>query len=188
MKIIKFDHRKRKLSLSLRQYVKEQERNEVETYLSSEDAGVPTLGDMIGKAIQERKQAQEEAAKGSTPIHEEAGPETEGDESTTGLDSEAPASVEAEPEEPKSEETEEAREPATAAEGEPEPQEETPAGENGSPLEKERPAVAEDEKPDISDQPAAEAPPPLAGEDSPAEEEPEKPSKESSNESEKPAG
>lgn len=59
MKIIKFDPRKRKLSLSLRQYLREQERGEVEQYLNGSDAAGTTLGEILGRALQEKQEARE---------------------------------------------------------------------------------------------------------------------------------
>jgi small subunit ribosomal protein S1 len=76
MKIIKFDSRKRKLSLSLRQYMKDQEQATVKQYMSGDDSSGSTLGDILGQAIQKKKEALERqrAAAAIVPQEEPAAP------------------------------------------------------------------------------------------------------------------
>jgi len=160
MKIIKFDPRKRKLSLSLRQYTKEQERNEVETYLSSDDSGVPTLGDMIGRAIQEKKQARREAEKQAESAGQQA--EAEPAESPREAESETAAAAAAEAQKPETAEPAPAdettgEEAPAAAEEEPEPEQATAAdaGTDGSGDEESTTATEEQPEPEETE-PAAE--------------------------------
>jgi small subunit ribosomal protein S1 len=51
MKIIKFDLSSRKIGMSLKDYVKEQEKKEVQKYMSEAGGGNATLGEMLGEQM-----------------------------------------------------------------------------------------------------------------------------------------
>jgi len=61
MKITKFDRHNKKISLSMREYQREQEHREVEQYLSDSKESLNSLGALIHEALQSRQA--EEAAK-----------------------------------------------------------------------------------------------------------------------------
>lgn len=53
MKIIKFDLSSRKIGMSLKDFVKEQEKQEVQKYMSEAGGGNATLGDMLGEQLKQ---------------------------------------------------------------------------------------------------------------------------------------
>ncbi len=90
MKIIKFDKNNRKISLSLKDFIKEQERQEVEKYMAEDIGGNATLGELIGAQLHRLKQEaksdepeeapateEEPAAEQEAPVEEPATPEPE---------------------------------------------------------------------------------------------------------------
>ncbi|MEW6238224.1 MAG: 30S ribosomal protein S1 [Candidatus Omnitrophota bacterium] len=83
MKIVKFDKENRKISLSLKDFIKEQEAEEVKKYLTSESGGNATLGELLGeqmhRLMQKKKQAAAEAdmPRAEEPPIVEASPEAQ---------------------------------------------------------------------------------------------------------------
>ncbi|MFB3787484.1 MAG: 30S ribosomal protein S1 [bacterium] len=67
MKILKFDLENRKISLSLKDYIKEQEDKEVKKYISTSAGGNATLGELLGEQMQalmlQRAASEQEAEK-----------------------------------------------------------------------------------------------------------------------------
>jgi len=61
MKITKFDRHNKKISLSMKEYQREQEHREVEQYLNNSTETLNSLGALIHEALQSRQA--EEAAK-----------------------------------------------------------------------------------------------------------------------------
>jgi len=84
MKILKFDLENRKISLSLKDYIKEQEEKEVKKYISSSAGGNATLGELLGaqmQALMQQRAASEQEtgpeAETSAPAAPESGSATE---------------------------------------------------------------------------------------------------------------
>ncbi len=85
MKVIKFDRGNRKISLSLKDFMKEQEEQEVRQYMSSDSGGNATLlGGHMSTLIQQQTEPEEEATQPvadepqqEESIYEEAAPEPE---------------------------------------------------------------------------------------------------------------
>ncbi|MBD3265346.1 30S ribosomal protein S1 [bacterium] len=83
MKIIRFDRANRKISLSLKDYMKEQEREEMNRFMSESGSGGATLGELLGAQMQQlmdqaETPAEEPAAQEvSTPQEEPAAPAVE---------------------------------------------------------------------------------------------------------------
>ncbi|RJP26993.1 MAG: S1 RNA-binding domain-containing protein, partial [Candidatus Omnitrophota bacterium] len=73
MKIIKFDRANRKISLSLKDFVKEQEEKEVQRYMSSDSGGNATLGELLGghmSALVQKQAKQMEKKKSRDEVME----------------------------------------------------------------------------------------------------------------------
>lgn len=148
MKIIKFDKNNRKISLSLKDFIKEQERQEVEKYMAEDIGGNATLGELIGAQLHRLKQE----AKSDKP--EAPAPEEE----PVAVEQEAPVEEPATPEpetaveETAVPETESVVEEAVAAE--PETTAEAtesvePVAESEQPAETEIPEAVEESQPEI---------------------------------------
>ncbi|MFH1742964.1 MAG: 30S ribosomal protein S1, partial [bacterium] len=71
MKITKFDRHNRKISLSMREYAREQESREVEQYMSGSSGSLNSLGAIIHEALQSR-QAATESEKADEVVRESA--------------------------------------------------------------------------------------------------------------------
>ncbi len=71
MKVIKFDRANRKISLSLKDYMKEQEQKEVQRYMSADSGGNATLGELLGSQMNELM----EQAKAAEQAKEQLPPE-----------------------------------------------------------------------------------------------------------------
>ena len=67
MKVIKFDRGNRKISLSLKDFLKEQEHQEVQRYMADESGGNATLGELLGEQMHRLMQQQEEASSEPEP-------------------------------------------------------------------------------------------------------------------------
>ncbi len=76
MKVIKFDRDNQKISMSLREFQKEQEKQEVEQFMAAEAGGNATLGEMIGQAmaakLKEQSESEEQASTPEVSHQEEA--------------------------------------------------------------------------------------------------------------------
>lgn len=71
MKVIKLDRVNRKISLSLKDFVKEQERREVQQYMADASSGSATLGELLGEQMRALMN------KGSETEQTSAAPEAE---------------------------------------------------------------------------------------------------------------
>lgn len=60
MKIIKFDLSSRKIGMSLKDYIKEQEKKEVQKYMSESSGGNATLGEMLGEQMKKLMDASDD--------------------------------------------------------------------------------------------------------------------------------
>ncbi len=161
MKIIKFDPRKRKLSLSLRQCLKDQEQATAKQYMSSDDSFGSTLGDILGQAIQKKKESLERqrAASVIAPKEESAArvePPVEKEDTTEGADASPEGLALADQEKPEAADQPVSEEPPVEKEG-------TTEGVDASP---EGAMPADQEKPDAADQPVSEEPIPSSDENS----------------------
>ncbi|MGI6457259.1 MAG: 30S ribosomal protein S1 [bacterium] len=75
MKVTKFDLPQRKISLSLREYQREQEDREVEQFMKAESGGNATLGEMLGaqmQALMQQSAAQQEPQTETQATEQEA--------------------------------------------------------------------------------------------------------------------
>ena len=135
MKVIKFDRYNRKISLSMKDVIREQERAETEAYMASPSSGFNSLGDLISQALSSQQQT---AASAVTEPQEE--------QAVTEPQEEAPAAEV--PQEDTASESESAESTET-------PVEETAAVEEASAPEAETEAPAEETP---SEAPSEEAP------------------------------
>ncbi len=62
MKVLKFDRNNRKISMSLKEYVKEQEEQEVKQYLADAGGGNATLGELLGDQMKALMDKQDDEA------------------------------------------------------------------------------------------------------------------------------
>jgi len=131
MKITKFDKHNRKISLSMKEYQREQERREVEQYMSTASGSFNSLGDLIHEALQskqaeiraEDESVQEAETAETEPAAESSAEETSGTEPIAEPSEEQPVSEERDrpPEQNVGTEQEETAESAAAS-----PETETP--------------------------------------------------------------
>lgn len=103
MKVLKFDRSNRKISMSLKEYVKEQEEKEVKQYMAESSGGNATLGELLGEKMKALMEQQAEAPASEPepqpePVAETPVEEAPAEEPQAAAE-EAPA--EAEAEEPK---------------------------------------------------------------------------------------
>ena len=106
MKIIKFDRYNRKISLSMKELLREQERAEVEAYMGPAPGargssgggggggGFNSLGDLISQAMAGHQAQQKDEAEAPAEVEAEAPAEVEA-EAPAEVEAEAPAEVEA---------------------------------------------------------------------------------------------
>ena len=110
MKVTKFDRHNRKISLSMKEYMREQENREVEHYMSSSMGSLNSLGDIINEALQSR-QAEVQSAQESAPEPEPEAP-AEPEEAPVVEDTAEPEAPAADEEAPVVEDTAEPEAPA----------------------------------------------------------------------------
>lgn len=60
MKIIRFDRPNRKISLSLKEFVKQQEREEMDRYMNTDNGGNATLGELLGEQMKQLMQQRQD--------------------------------------------------------------------------------------------------------------------------------
>jgi small subunit ribosomal protein S1 len=167
MKIIRFDRSNRKISLSLKDFVKEQERQEISRFMNQDGGGNATLGELIGAQMQQLMQKNQEAQAPAeevvaeeAPVQEAAPEEAPAEEVVA---EEAPVQ-EAAPEEAPAEEVVAEEAPVQEAAPEEAPAEEVVAEE--APVQEAAPEEAPAEEVVAEEPPVQEAPP----EEAPAEE------------------
>ncbi|MBI1389068.1 MAG: 30S ribosomal protein S1 [bacterium] len=66
MKVLKFDRSNRKISLSLKEYVREQEEKEVKQYMAESAGGNATLGELLGEQMRALMEKQQQDSPGES--------------------------------------------------------------------------------------------------------------------------
>ncbi len=83
MKVIKFDRANRKISLSLKDYIKEQEQEEVKKYMSDTTGGNATLGELLGDKMNQLMQQSSAQEQEPQPVAQEPEPAQQEESSST---------------------------------------------------------------------------------------------------------